>query len=333
MTAGGTGQRGAALIFAMLLVSAMATLLVFNQQFFSFSWQLYQGAQSKQQAREFAHGAEALAIVALRRQAEQDTTHLKQWWASADNTYPIEGGQVSGRVRDAQNCFNLNGLTYGREMSAAGVASVQRTLVMQQFLSVLSLSNTLVADADKVLERTLDWIDQDIQLAGAQGAESADYQLYAKPFYTPDSAFGDLSEMLLWQLPAVQRVMDSALFCTRPSRALPSVNVNTLQEAQAVQLAGLFFGQLSVASAREFIRNRPANGYAAQQDFLPSLLAQASLSDAQRALLQQQLLLRSYWFEVDVDVVLEGRREFLRSYVQVPREGPAKVYRRIYGAL
>lgn len=327
----GFRERGAALLFAMLLVVAMLSLLAWNQQYFDFAWQLGQSRESRQQARQYALGAEALAVVTLRRQAQQDTTHLQQLWASDDSRYPIEQGEIRGHIVDQQNCFNINGLIYGRQLNAAGVASIERTLVMQQFLSLLSLSQTLVEGADEVLERSLDWIDKDIQLAGAKGAESVNYQRYRVPFYAADAPFADLSEMLLWQLPEAERLSASSLLCARPSTAVPSLNINTLAHQDAVHLAALFFGQLSIEQAEDFIRQRPAKGYLEQGEFLPQLFQQVALSEAQKALLQQQLLVRSYWFEIVMQVNYQGNREYLRSYAWVPRPGKAKIYRRLYG--
>lgn len=328
-------QRGAALLFALLLVMTMLSLLALNQQLFDIQWKLGTSWENQRQMREYGLGAEGLALIALRRQAEDETTNLKQLWATANSSYPIEGGKVTGRIKDYQNCFNINGLIYGRNASAAGVASASRTLVMQQFLTLLSLSNTVVGGASQILERALDWVDRDIQLAGANGAESANYLRHKAPFYTPDASFGDLSEMQLWQVPQVQRLIDSGLFCARPSVEIPSINVNTLHEKDAVQLAALFFGQLSVEQAAEFIRQRPKNGYREKTQFVAKLMGQAALSDTQKALIEQQLLLRSYWFEVEVEVEVKdelGQRfEFMKSYIWVPRKGAAKVYRRLYG--
>lgn len=108
-------QSGAALVVALLIFALAAALMVGLQRDFSLTLQRGSNQFTEQQGWAYLRGAEALAIVALRADAELDnqldtpTDDLSELWASETTPYPLDGGGwLVGQVEDLQGRFNLN---------------------------------------------------------------------------------------------------------------------------------------------------------------------------------------------------------------------------------
>lgn len=107
----GRRQVGVALITVLLIVflaSIAATSLAALQQ---MAIRRSTVLQHQQQARLYALGVERWAMLVLARDRKQnETDHLGETWASLPPTLPVEGGALSGNLRDLQGRFNLNSL-------------------------------------------------------------------------------------------------------------------------------------------------------------------------------------------------------------------------------
>jgi general secretion pathway protein K len=104
-------QTGVALVTVLLIVflaAIAATSLATMQQL-----AIRRGAvlQHQQQARLYTLGAEQWAGLILMRDRHENTIdHLGEEWANLPLALPVEGGVLSGQIRDLQSCFNLNNL-------------------------------------------------------------------------------------------------------------------------------------------------------------------------------------------------------------------------------
>ena len=108
-------ERGVAIITTMLVV-ALATALAAD-----LVWELHldirrtESELLRNQAKQFALGAEILAIEALVAdyQADENANEFCDFpgegW-DQETTLPFEGGTVRGKLSDAQGRFNLNNL-------------------------------------------------------------------------------------------------------------------------------------------------------------------------------------------------------------------------------
>ncbi|MBK6714084.1 MAG: type II secretion system minor pseudopilin GspK [Burkholderiales bacterium] len=138
------GQRGAALLMAMIIVSLVATLAV------GMVWQQWQAVQveaaerSQAQARWILNGALDWARLILREDARSGKVdHLGEPWAvplaparlssflAADrnNNSEVDAGLdafLSGSIRDAQARYNLRNLVQQGQIQAAELQSLQR---------------------------------------------------------------------------------------------------------------------------------------------------------------------------------------------------------------
>jgi len=108
-------QGGAALVVALLIFALAAALMVGIQRDFSLTMQRGSNQFSEQQGWAYLRGAEALAVVALRADAELDKQvetprdDLSELWAAEATPYPLEGGGwLLGQIEDLQGRFNLN---------------------------------------------------------------------------------------------------------------------------------------------------------------------------------------------------------------------------------
>jgi general secretion pathway protein K len=108
-------QGGAALVVALLIFALAAALMVGIQRDFSLTMQRGSNQFTEQQGWAYLRGAEALAVVALRADAELDKQvetprdDLSELWAAEATPYPLEGGGwLLGQIEDLQGRFNLN---------------------------------------------------------------------------------------------------------------------------------------------------------------------------------------------------------------------------------
>ena len=108
-------QGGAALVVALLIFALAAALMVGIQRDFSLTMQRGSNQFTEQQGWAYLRGAEALAVIALRADAELDKQvetprdDLSELWAAEATPYPLEGGGwLLGQLEDLQGRFNLN---------------------------------------------------------------------------------------------------------------------------------------------------------------------------------------------------------------------------------
>jgi general secretion pathway protein K len=100
---------------ALLIFALAAALMVGIQRDFSLTMQRGSNQFTEQQGWAYLRGAEALAVVALRADAELDKQvetprdDLSELWAAEATPYPLEGGGwLLGQIEDLQGRFNLN---------------------------------------------------------------------------------------------------------------------------------------------------------------------------------------------------------------------------------
>ena len=105
-------QYGVALISVLLIVALASILATKMTGKLIMQMQRTVNVTSNQQAYWYALGAEAFATSVLSKtfQNEPDVTHLGQFWAQGETSYPVEQGQITGQIFDLQACFNLNAL-------------------------------------------------------------------------------------------------------------------------------------------------------------------------------------------------------------------------------
>ena len=217
------------------------------------------------QAKWDGYAAEEMAIQILQRsrQASPRKTHLAQNWAQPELQFETGGGDVRGRIVDAQACFNLNAINYGA-VDLAGVPYAAR--IFQQLLINLQVD---IIQARQVTAALRDWIDRDDEPV-KEGAEDEVYMGMEPPYLAASQPMQDVSELRLI------RGIDVRLYrkllpyvCVLPTSDL-SVNVNTLLDSQAPLLAALFLTKPNSLLVTKLLLRRPRTGWDSVAAFLDS---------------------------------------------------------------
>ena len=242
-------QSGIAAITALLVV-ALATMLAAD-----LAWELHldirrsESLLLRNQAKQFALGAEIMAIEALRQDYEEDREanefcdYPGEGW-DTELSLPFEGGTVRGQLIDMQGRFNLNNL------APKGKKDVRTYEQFERLLETLDLERELAP-------RVLDWIDPD-QIEEFSGAEDNAYTSMTPPYRTANTWFTTTSELL-----AVQGVIDPEApgderfaLLERYVSALPpgeKTNVNTAEDPVLLSFAA----DSGTANAEPLRANRP----------------------------------------------------------------------------
>ena len=104
-------QTGVALITVLLIVflASMAAISLASMQ--QIAIRRSGALLHQQQARLYTLGIEQAALLILIRDRQNTKTdHPGEAWANLPLALPVEGGVITGRIRDLQGCFNLNNL-------------------------------------------------------------------------------------------------------------------------------------------------------------------------------------------------------------------------------
>lgn len=294
-------QGGIALITALLLVSiatiAAVTLAARQQYDLRRTANLLDGDQ----AYAYAEGVEAWARLILARDAEDgQTDHLREIWATQLVPMPVPGGEVTGRIRDAQGRFNLNNLI--NDSGGENPLAVER---YRRLLNLLELTPELA-------DTLLDWLDPDIELR-LNGAEDNDYLLETPPYRAANRRLSSPSELYQvkgYDAEAVRRLRP---FVT----ALPqtaALNVNTLvvpeDQPRPYVLLQMLVEGMGESEARQLVAGRGEDGYASVDAFAqePAL--------AGRDLALDNLAVSSRFFVVEAEVDIGTARSRVFSLLQ-----------------
>jgi general secretion pathway protein K len=220
-------QKGLALITAMLVVAIAAT----TAAYLSLDQQIWlrqaQNLSDRAQAEVVRAAALDWAITILAKDAKDnpqsdDTTEN---WAKPLPALPVEGGQITGQITDAQGQFNINNLVRGGNPSAPDIGA------FKHLLQSLSIDPNLT-------DAVVDWIDTD-SITLPNGAEDIEYLQMKTPYRAANQLMQSVDELRL-----VRGFTPEIVEKLRPwITALPQpteINVNT---ASKEVLGALFYTQ------------------------------------------------------------------------------------------
>jgi general secretion pathway protein K len=291
------GQRGVALITAMLIV-ALATMLtgaaVWN---YHLNQRRTEAVIYSDLEINYALGAEAWAGRILIEDADDgNVDHPGEVWATNLPPLPIDGGSVDGAIIDLQGRFNLNNL-----VDADGNTDPLAVEQMQRLLAALELD-------PRWASIMADWIDTDINPNFPDGAEDSTYLSQVPPYRPPNTLITSVSEILA--LPEMDIDTYRTLLpyvCALPSGT--AINVNT---AAIPVLMSLSDG-VAASDAARIVEDRPEDGYESV----------AELTDILPADISVPLTVGSRYFRLGVRVNI-GSTE-LTMYSLLEREGSGSV--------
>ena len=291
-------ETGASLVSALLLVAVMASLAMALAGDLRFSMRRSANMDVRDQAYWYALGArefsQSLVESAMRDPAE--TLRPDAGWLSDARVFSIEGGQLVGRIRDGNNCFNLNSLVV-----ADGQGGRRGDPVQQRRLEFLMRALDIpAAEAARVAAQAVDWIDSDNRPV-AGGGEDDLYQGYRPA----NALMVETAELLA--LEAVNSALYERLrphVCVRPVAEPVALNINTLQNENWPQLFALFEGELSRVAIDGILLARPADGFASAEAFWALEAVRPLDPDAVR---RQMVGTDTRYFEIEIDVSHAGQ--------------------------
>lgn len=250
------GERGAALLIALLVVAFLSSLAVGLLEGMRRGVRMEANADSLAQAQWYAIGAEEYAKSLLSRTVGRPEDRLMFSEGPIEAAFPIETGLITVEADDASRCFNLNAVVEGAgdvfQRAPGGVARLS---------GLLRLVGASPGAAQEIAASTAAWMDTDGVLAGA-GSDDAPYQRGSAPYLSGEEPFAEASE---WR--AVRGVTPEVYAAARPFVcALPfagasPLNINSLREGDEVLLASLTNGETGLDAARRAIAARPEGGW------------------------------------------------------------------------
>lgn len=318
-------EEGAALLTVLMLVAVMAIISAAALERLTLATRLTANAGAVDQARAYADAAEQVAttritdLIAL----QPGRTTLRGGWLNAPQSVPVPSGTAIVRMNDGGNCFNLNSLVVGEDESDLKV----RPIGITQFVGLMQALGIDPRAAQGVAIAAADWIDTD-SIPQPGGAEDESYIQLAQPYRTPNRFMTDASELRAVRgvTPAIYDVLRPWI-CALPTASLSPINVNTLTPAQAPLVAMLLPGKISLEQARQYLAQRPPDGYGGSRAFWAGPARSGITPDA---MVGEQVQVKTRYFRAAIAVNLGGIEVNEGALIDA-QEAPARLIRRYYG--
>ncbi len=294
-------EQGLALITAMLVVAIAATAAAY----LSLDQQIWlrqaQNISDRAQAEVVRAGAEGWAITILDKDAKNSSIDdPTENWAKPLPPLAVEGGQVMGRITDAQARFNLNNLVRNNAPSGSDSET------FRHLLQSLSLDPNLT-------DAVIDWIDADSNTL-PNGAEDIDYLQMKIPYRAANQPMQSVDELRLvrgFTPEIVEKLRPWITVLPKPTE----INVNT---APKEVLSALFY-TLSAPDIEQLMSKAPYKDPASLTQKLQELAAGNKLPQAFYGV-------KSSYFEVTVDTLFGRYRRTTQSLVtRAPGQGASQV--------
>lgn len=327
-------QQGTAFVSALLIVTLMASLAVTLIDQSMYSLLRTSHMDQRDQAYWYAYGARDFSESVLLRSGDPARPAMRpsEPWVAGPRIFPIDNGQMSGHIRDGNNCFNLNAfVTSGpldeRSSLRPGLTSEE---TREGFTHIAEWLGIPPREIELMKAQIIDWIDPGTQPEPG-GAEDQEYRRVSRPRRAANQPFVEVEE--LRALPVVTPEIFAAIrpwVCVRPTHRQPPFNINTMQLEQAPLLMAMTGGRLSVGDAETLLLRRPAQGYETAQEFFEEpVLARHELSSS----LLQGVTVRSEWFDIEIDVELMQTRFYWSETITMSDAGQISHVTRRYGAV
>jgi general secretion pathway protein K len=276
MSRGAAKQAGAAMIVALLamgFVASMAALMAADHQ---LAVRRVQNHVAVEQSHQYLLAAEELAALILRRDSQPgeseepgnggERDHLGERWAQ-EAVYEIDGGALSVQLEDLQGRFNINSLQGAEPGQPVPATPVQRYFV--RLLLGLESIELEHADAIRITEAVLDWIDSNEAETGFGGAEDSYYGELDQPYRAANAPFSAPSELRLVAGIDEDIYVELARYITVWPPAGAAININTAPAAVLAALVNEPGGETAALELVEpLLAARAAEGFPSMDEFL-----------------------------------------------------------------
>ncbi|MBU2896806.1 type II secretion system minor pseudopilin GspK [Vibrio hepatarius] len=323
-------QHGVALIVILLLLAVMVSISASMADRLFTQFKRAQNQINYQQAYWYSLGVEALAKYGIEQSYKDnpDSINLSQEWANEFDSLPLDYGTVSGKLVDAQACFNINALSDIEQSTG----SSQVPFLVARFQNLLEELQVENYQAETIAQSLWEFTDSNDSVNSPSGAEDSYYEGLSPAYLSANTLLADSSE-----LRAVKEVSGdvmekiSSMICALPIAEL-RLNVNTIPVEHAALLVALFYPNLSASQAKEVLEGRGRDGWASIDDFLNQAVI-SQLSDETKKQAKKYLSVDSKYFELDAEVLVDNSRVRLRSLLFSDDKKTATVVRRRFGGI
>jgi len=269
----GRKQAGVALITVMLIVALCAVIA--SQMTTRLQMQVQRSANItfNQQAYWYAMGAEAFAkrVLIATFKKDENVTHLGQAWAQGKNTYPVAYGDISGELIDLQSCLNLNALGApatgsGNGSTGSNNSKVPARLAFENLLVNLQLEGVNQFEAESMADSLTDWLDENSNISGSNGAEDDDYASREFPYLAANNFLVSINELRIVEhfTPAIIKAIKPYV-CIIPSSEQHTININTIDAEQPELLQALL--DSTEEEAQQILSARGDEGFDDLEEF------------------------------------------------------------------
>lgn len=322
-------HRGVAIITVLLIVTLVSVLATTMSGRLQSQISRVLAAEEAEQAWWHFLSAEALARQVLLLELEEeddDRVHLAQNWAEQQGPFPVEGGQIGGRIRDLQGCFNLNTLFRDDDDTAAFARAIEQYQALLELLDFDSFSQ------QQLTSTLVDWLDRDTQLHDSYGAEDADYESMPQPYQAANTLLSHISELRTVQGYTAEVYEQLRPYvCAIPGVTEWSLNMNTVPAERPEIVAAFFRGAIDPGAAMNIIQARPEDGFADTDDIRELSELQNLLDDDEEGPVElNQIVVTSEYFELHAQVRY-GELEFYGTSKLRIAEGAAWTLHRSRG--
>ena len=326
-------HRGVALISVLLIVALVSILATKMTGKLIMQMQRVSNVVSNQQAYWYAIGAESFAKNVLKSSFDKDAdiTHLDQYWAQGETSYPVEEGEIVGQIFDLQSCFNLNALRTPHrpeEVNSPAQDQSKKPVAKESFerlLIALKIEDVDEFTAEYLADALVDWLDEDSLIGSAGGAEDSDYSGREFPYLAANHYIASIAELRTiehFNADIINALRDYV--CVIPNSDLHKININTITAENSVLLEALL--NISAADASDLISQRDEDGFKKIEDFFSiSSLADKQLTEKQK----QQFAVDSEYFKLKTMASFNGSYVNLNSIFWVSKNNIQVIARSI----
>lgn len=341
-------QRGVALITVMLIVALCAVIASQMTARLQIQMQRSANVSFNQQAYWYAMGAEAFTkrVLITALSADKDVVNLSQIWAQGENTYPVDFGEISGKITDLHSCLNLNALRaplFDEDDKANGHANNNRNTgrntnnpddkkvparkALEGLLINLQLDNVSQFEAESMADALTDWLDADGSISSAGGAEDSDYAAKEFPYMAANHYLASVDELRVIEhfTPSVIESIKPYV-CVIPQSDMHQININTLDAEHAPLLQALLDSTL--AQAQDILGARGEKGFATLDTFynLKSVVEIEHFNDK-----KEQFVVDSEYFTLKTSASFNASFFSMRSVMKVTENKYIDVISRTVG--
>ncbi len=302
-------QKGIALMLVLGLLVVIALFMTSISYRHQLAKSRDESALRQDQTLLLALSAESWARQMLRDDAASNRTDSwEDLWAQPIPPLPVEGGTLTGCLRDLQARFNLNSLAgYNAERWEEASVSLYAS-ELDTFLNLLAL---LELDSSELRAALLvDWMDADQELLVGGSAEDPDYL-----FEEPQRLAANQPLVAVEELAAVRGFDEGDVFRLRPYvTALPAgngININTA----APELLMALSPNLDPFLVESVLAERPFDNLDSFYQFVAEGTGFLSEAEFREQLPQELVSVSSQYFELLARVDLGGQSVNMRSLI------------------